>query len=611
MPRKKTKTQQSLASIVVLFILLVAPRAGFGQTTSDRFPDDDWMQFTNVEEAGFDPAKLASAKSTWEGLPSSAFLVIADGAVVAAWGDFRRRFMCHSVRKSFLSALYGIYWDRGEIELNKTLADLGIDDEPDPLLDTEKRARILDLLKARSGVFHPAAYAGRTDSRPRGSEGPGRYFAYNNWDFNTAAAILMQETGEDVFEAFDKYFGRPLKMEDWRISDGYYHYERDKSKYPAYPFRMSARDAARFGLLFARKGIWQNDRILSEHWVNRSSALYSIDNETVGYGFYWWISREPRFAKYGMYSAQGVGNQMIAVLPKIDMVIVNRANTYQGERTPMAKLRDLIEEILEARKGPVKANPELVPLEAGSDAKVTEVSNDSLAELIGEWKYPPEALELPPRTEFQITAGQGHLVGTSPARGTFRLYLQDDGTLHEEDSFVRYFPVRDETDAFVGIAELGYIMEAALAAASGDNGELAARLLKVVDGRWGEEEALPFEVITVVVDLFGGNSDSATSTVRKLLERYDPVAVERWVHRIGLRLMKEDKGERALELLTFNTRVFPKSWNTWYRLGEMHVNLGQKEEAIKAYQKSLELNPDNKAVEKKLEQIKKDKKVNN
>lgn len=66
-------------------------------------------------------------------MPSSAFLVVADGAVVAAWGEVGRRFMCHSVRKSFLSALYGIYWDRGQIELDKTLADLGIDDWPDPL----------------------------------------------------------------------------------------------------------------------------------------------------------------------------------------------------------------------------------------------------------------------------------------------------------------------------------------------------------------------------------------------------------------------------------------------------------------------------------------------
>ncbi|MGW8283831.1 MAG: serine hydrolase domain-containing protein, partial [Gemmatimonadota bacterium] len=252
---------------IALGLILAVSGTGFGQDAEDRFPAERWMRFSNVEQAGFDSQKLAEAQATWAELPSSAFMVIADGAVVAAWGDSDRRFMCHSVRKSFLSALYGIYWDRGEIELNKTLADLGLDDEPDPLLEVEKRARILDLLKARSGVFHPAAYAGRTDSRPRGSEGPGRYFAYNNWDFNTLAAILKQETGADVFEAFDEYFGQPLQMEDWRVSDGYYHYERDKSKYPAYPFRMSARDAARFGLLFARNGRWKDEQIISKYWV--------------------------------------------------------------------------------------------------------------------------------------------------------------------------------------------------------------------------------------------------------------------------------------------------------------------------------------------------------
>ncbi len=438
---------------LVFGALLAAPGVSFGQARVDRVPADDWMRFTNVEDAGFDPAKLEAARETWEGIPSSAFLVIADGAVVASWGDVERRFMCHSVRKSFLSALYGIYWDRGEIELNKTLADLGIDDDPLPLLDAEKRARILDLLKARSGVFHPAAYAGRTDSRPRGSEGPGRYFAYNNWDFNTSAAILMQETGDDVFEAFDEYFGQPLRMEDWRVSDGYYHYERDKSKYPAYPFRLSARDAARFGLLFARGGTWQDDRILSENWVSRSSALYSIDSDVMGYGFYWWVMREARFLQHGMYAANGVGNQFIAVLPKLDMVIVNRANTYESESTPMPALLDLIEEVLEARTGTSVANPELAVLEESSDPMVTRVSNERLEEFVGEWRYPPAITGSPQRTTIRLTMGDGHLVGFSPVSGTFKLFLQDDGTFFQEDSHRRFVQVRNDDGTFAGIAE--------------------------------------------------------------------------------------------------------------------------------------------------------------
>lgn len=451
---KRKQSRHTFLFLLVLGVLLGGPEAGLGQTQSDRVPNEGWMRYADVGEAGFDAAKLEAARRTWEGIPSSAFLVIADGAIVAAWGDVERRFMCHSVRKSFLSALYGIYWDRGEIELNKTLADLGIDDEPDPLLESEKRARILDLLKARSGVFHPAAYAGRTDSRPRGSEGPGRYFAYNNWDFNTSAAILMQETGDDVFRAFDQYFGQPLQMEDWRVSDGYYHYERDKSKYPAYPFRMSARDAARFGLLFTRGGVWGDDRILSENWVRRSSALYSIDSDVMGYGFYWWVMREARFTQHGMYAALGVGNQFIAALPKSDMVIVNRANTYEGEGTPMPALLDLIEEVLEARTGTPVADPALMALEVDTDPMITQVPNDRLREFVGEWDYPPAPLGLPAQTKIRLSAGPGHLVAFSPVSGTFKLYLQEDGTLYEEDSHRRYGPVRNDDGSFAGIASV-------------------------------------------------------------------------------------------------------------------------------------------------------------
>ncbi|MGD8866822.1 MAG: serine hydrolase [Gemmatimonadales bacterium] len=574
---------------LLLALVLANPVASLGQSAGERYPGEQWMRYANVEQAGFDATKLAAAREMWEALPSSAFLVVADGAVVATWGEVGRRFMCHSVRKSFLSALYGIYWERGEIALNKTLADLGIDDEPDPLLESEKQARILDLLKARSGVFHPAAYAGRTDSRPRGSEGPGRYFAYNNWDFNTSAAILMQETGDDVFEAFDRYFGQPLEMEDWRLSDGYYHYERDKSKYPAYPFRMSARDAARFGLLFARDGVWDGERILSHYWIQRSSALYSIDNDVFGYGFYWWILREPRFARHGMYAALGVGNQMIAVLPKSDMVIVNRANTYQGEGTPTGPLLDLIEQVLAARTGTPVSNPRLVPLEVRADPLVTSVSDDRLAEFMGEWELPPAPLGLPARTTVRITAEDGHLVGYIPVAGTFKLYLQPDGALHEEDSYRHYVPVRDAAGSFAGIADVRSVLTAALIAASGGQNDRAQELLALV----ASDEGVQVGVGRAIVQLLGGGQPSAELTVRELAARDEPARVEAEVNAIGYAMLRTLRAEQALAVFELNTRVFPESFNTWDSLGEAHMVLGHDEEAIRAYERSLELNPNN------------------
>jgi CubicO group peptidase (beta-lactamase class C family) len=589
MRNKSESMRRTFMLGLVLGAILAAPGAGFGQTEGARVPGENWMQYADVAQAGFDAEKLEAARTTWEGLPSSAFLVIADGAVVAAWGDVGRRFMCHSVRKSFLTALYGIYWDRGEIELNKTLADLGIDDEPSPLLETEKRARILDLLKARSGVFHPAAYAGRTDSRPRGSEGPGRYFAYNNWDFNTAATILMQETGDDVFEAFDQYFGQPLQMEDWRLSDGYYHYERDKSQYPAYPFRVSARDAARFGLLFARDGMWNDERILSQHWVRRSSALYSIDSDVMGYGFMWWVLREPRFTRHGMFAALGVGNQMIAALPKSDMVIVNRANTYEGEGTPMPVLLDLIEQVLEARTGTAVADPTFAALEVDSDPKVTRVADDRLVEMVGEWDFPAPPLGLPSLTTVKITPGTGHLVGYAPVAGTFKLYLQPDGTLHEEDSHERYVPVRDDVGAFAGIADTRSIVTAAINAAIDGRSDRAVSLLALVEG----EEGVQVEAASAVVDLLGGSQQSAERAVRDLAQRADPTRVEMEVNAVGYALLRTENAQQALEVFELNTRVFPDAFNTWDSLGEAHMILGHDDEAIRSYERSLELNPEN------------------
>ncbi len=242
-------------------------------------------------------------------------------------------------------------------------------------------------------------------------------------------------------------------MEDWRVSDGYYHYELDKSRYPAYPFRMSARDAARFGLLFARYGLWEDNRILSENWVHRSSALYSIDTDIMGYGFYWWVFRQPPFLDQGMYSALGVGNQMIAVLPKSDMVIVNRANTYEGESTPMPALLDVIAEVLAARTGTPVENPSLAPLEVSQDPLETEVPDADLAEFEGHWAYPPASLGMEQEEEVELWVEDGHLMGYFPTSGTFQLFLQPDGTFHEEDSYRTFVPVRNDDGSLAGIVD--------------------------------------------------------------------------------------------------------------------------------------------------------------
>jgi CubicO group peptidase (beta-lactamase class C family) len=397
-----TRLATRLATLLALFLLPLPLASAQG-----RVPGETWLSYADPAEAGWSPEGLAEAQAAWEATDSAAYMVVEDGVVVAAWGDVERRFMCHSVRKSFMSGLYGIHVDAGTIDTEKTLADLGIDDEP-VLTEVEKTARIEDLLRSRSGIFKLAAYEPPQNPKPeRGAYAPGEFWCYNNFDFNTLSTIFRQETGKDVFEEFDVRFARPLGMQDYRARDGYYHYERDKSIHPAYPFRMSARDAARYGLLYLQRGAWGDTRILSEEWIDRSTASYSDAGDGGGYAYMWWTFDEPQ----GMYSARGVGGQTIGVLPQHGLVCVNRTDTYIGKRVNGAENARLVELVLAARTGEAQADPELVPLDLPGVVAIEPLPEELLARYLGTYELIGQPVE--------VRAEDGVLILGTPFGGDF------------------------------------------------------------------------------------------------------------------------------------------------------------------------------------------------
>jgi CubicO group peptidase (beta-lactamase class C family) len=83
-------------------------------------------------------------------------MIVDDGVVVEAWGQIMRKYQCHSMRKSLLSALIGIHVEEGHIDPSKTIEELGLDDNEPSLTPVEKQATVGDLIKARSGIYHPA-----------------------------------------------------------------------------------------------------------------------------------------------------------------------------------------------------------------------------------------------------------------------------------------------------------------------------------------------------------------------------------------------------------------------------------------------------------------------
>jgi CubicO group peptidase (beta-lactamase class C family) len=68
---------------------------------------------------------------------------------------------------------------------------------------------------------------------------------------------------------------------------------------------------------------------------------------------------------------------------------------------------------------------------------------------------------------------------------------------------------------------------------------------------------------------------------------------EREINRLGYELLRKNKKIEAVETFNTITKLFPNSWNAFDSYGEALLLNNQKEEAIKMYQKSIELNPDN------------------
>ena len=358
----------NLLKLTSLLVLLTCScRSSISQEGADQFyekietnpgdasvyPGEKWA-YAPPETFGYSGKALLEVKAYFEDIGGDAMIIIKNGYVITSYGDVEIPIPNFSMRKSFLNCLLGMEYDKGNLDLNATLESLGIDDR-DQLTATEKQATVEHLLKASSGVYHPANYESREqrDERPpRGSRQPGEIFYYNNWDFNTLGSIYMQVSGKDLFESFKTNVAEKIGMQDFSMKDTKYENGSD-SKHPAYTFETSARDDARFGLLFLNKGQWKNEPIVSEEWVNKSTSLQATTGESryYDYGYLWWVD-----AKYNMFMARGKSGQYIAVIPAENMVIVFRAdpggivNAWMGNRVKPQESFMIIRKVLSAKR---------------------------------------------------------------------------------------------------------------------------------------------------------------------------------------------------------------------------------------------------------------------
>ena len=112
-----------LGCLLAAWLLLGATTALAG-ASPNQYPKVAWSK-VDPGLIGWSPQKLAAAREFVETLPPSSVVVIDHGREVAEWGDAAKKVKISSMRKSLLSALYGIYTPLNHFDLDASLGSLG------------------------------------------------------------------------------------------------------------------------------------------------------------------------------------------------------------------------------------------------------------------------------------------------------------------------------------------------------------------------------------------------------------------------------------------------------------------------------------------------------
>jgi CubicO group peptidase (beta-lactamase class C family) len=328
-----------------------SPAQGAPGLRQTVYPGVEWDRIVDPSAEGYSPSSLSALRTTLGQGQTTAMMIVVGGRVLFQYGDVVETSYVASARKSLVSMLYGKYVANGTIPLDKSLRELGIDDKGG-LLPRELDATVRDLLSARSGVYHPAANLGDASAGApvRGSVRHGRYFLYNNWDFNALGSILEREAGRSIYELFSNDIAKPIGLQDWKADPRTYaqaiRNDTGLSHFPAHHFVLSTRDMARLGHLMLQQGRWAGREVIPALWIEESTRLVTSAEEVartspfidgLGYGYLWWVfdpAKSNGTPLDGAYTASGAFGQYITVIPRLGMVIAHKTAVPPPRNVP-------------------------------------------------------------------------------------------------------------------------------------------------------------------------------------------------------------------------------------------------------------------------------------
>lgn len=293
-------------------------------------------------------------------------VIIKDGQLITEkyFGNLGEKRPVYSVTKSVGSALLGIaQYNGAQIDLNDSIMDYLPQYSDIPNIAQANSINLHHLLSQRHGYQwdewstsfgnpnNPMFQFIRTNDwykfavSANITELPDQNFTYSTGHSSLMSPILNNRTDRDIYEFAVSELFQPLGITDthWELVDGGASQGQGITNFPfgleplGYGLWLKPIDLAKIGELYRLNGIWQNNRLLSEDWINKSVQRYSdgqsdpdVFSEYGGYGYQWWITQitDANDRPTDMYYANGYGGQFIFVIPQYDAVIVTTANDF-------------------------------------------------------------------------------------------------------------------------------------------------------------------------------------------------------------------------------------------------------------------------------------------
>jgi len=275
-------------------------------------------------------------------------VIVKEGRIVAEWGDANRPDMTFSCAKSIISMCIGLAMDDGLIkDPNTPIRDLvddgGFDsDQNSPItwaqmlqLTSEWEGELFgkpDLIDRNRSLAIEGKNAEKGKARPL--QQPGAHWEYNDVRVNRLALAALRVLKRPLPKVFAERIMQPIGasgtwewhgyLNSWVEVDGQMMQSVSGGAHWGGGMFISARDQARIGVLMARGGIWNGQRLISESYIKNATTPCPINAD---YGWLWWLNavqtRLPSAPANG-FQAVGAGGNSIWIDPEADLVVASR-----------------------------------------------------------------------------------------------------------------------------------------------------------------------------------------------------------------------------------------------------------------------------------------------